>query len=42
MQQHNYSVVVTNFESLDGLKQLPGLAIQNMMADGYGFSAEGD
>jgi L-arabinose isomerase len=32
----------TNFEDLGGLRQLPGLAVQRMMADGYGFGAEGD
>jgi L-arabinose isomerase len=32
----------TTFEDLAGLPQLPGLAVQNMMADGYGFGAEGD
>jgi len=32
----------TNFEDLHGMKQLPGLACQHMMADGYGFGAEGD
>ncbi|HEY4187455.1 MAG TPA: L-arabinose isomerase [Polyangia bacterium] len=32
----------TNFEDLHGLKQLPGLAVQRLMADGYGFGAEGD
>lgn len=30
------------FEDLNGLAQLPGLAIQRLMADGYGFGAEGD
>jgi L-arabinose isomerase len=30
------------FENLDGLHQLPGLAVQRLMADGYGFGAEGD
>jgi len=30
------------FEDLHGLDQLPGLAIQRLMADGYGFGAEGD
>src|SRR5439155_1926215 len=30
------------FEDLHGLPQLPGLAVQRLMADGYGFSAEGD
>ena len=32
----------TTFEDLHGLKQLPGLAPQRLMADGYGFGAEGD
>jgi L-arabinose isomerase len=30
------------FENLYGLKQLPGIASQRLMADGYGFGAEGD
>ncbi len=30
------------FEDLHGLKQLPGLATQRLMADGYGFGGEGD
>jgi L-arabinose isomerase len=30
------------FENLHGLKQLPGLPVQRLMADGYGFGAEGD
>ena len=30
------------FENLTGLKQLPGIASQRLMADGYGFGAEGD
>lgn len=32
----------TTFEDLHGLKQLPGLACQRLMADGYGFAGEGD
>ncbi len=32
----------TNFDDLFGLNQLPGLASQRLMADGYGFGAEGD
>lgn len=32
----------TTFENLVGLKQLPGLAVQRLMRDGYGFGAEGD
>jgi L-arabinose isomerase len=30
------------FEDLHGLAQLPGLAVQRLMADGYGYGAEGD
>jgi L-arabinose isomerase len=30
------------FEDLQGLEQLPGIAVQRLMADGYGFGAEGD
>ncbi len=30
------------FEDLGGLRQLPGLAVQRLMGDGYGFGAEGD
>ncbi len=30
------------FEDLHGLTQLPGLAVQRLMADGYGFGGEGD
>ncbi len=32
----------TTFENLHGLQQLPGLAVQRLMAEGYGFGAEGD
>jgi L-arabinose isomerase len=32
----------TNFEDLGDLEQLPGLAVQRLMADGFGFGAEGD
>ncbi len=38
----NYKGFTTTFEDLHGLKQLPGLAVQRLMADGYGFGAEGD
>lgn len=30
------------FEDLCGLDQLPGIAVQRLMADGFGFGAEGD
>lgn len=42
MKEHNYSVVVNHFGDLGGLKQLPGLAMQRLMAKGYGFGPEGD
>ncbi len=32
----------TNFQDLHGMKQLPGLACQRLMADGFGFAGEGD
>ncbi|MDQ1539710.1 MAG: L-arabinose isomerase [Actinomycetota bacterium] len=37
-----YGAFTTNFEDLGGLRQLPGLAVQRLMADGYGFAGEGD
>lgn len=38
----NFKAVTTTFEDLHGLEQLPGLAVQRLMRDGYGFGAEGD
>lgn len=38
----NYKAFTTTFENLHGLKQLPGLAVQRLMAEGFGFGAEGD
>jgi len=32
----------TNFEDLGALRQLPGLAVQRLMSQGFGFGAEGD
>jgi L-arabinose isomerase len=37
-----FGAFTSNFEDLAGLRQLPGLAVQRLMADGYGFGAEGD
>lgn len=37
-----FSAFTTNFEDLGNLKQLPGLAVQRLMAKGYGFGGEGD
>jgi L-arabinose isomerase len=38
----NFKAFTTCFEDLHGLKQLPGIAVQRLMAKGYGFGAEGD
>ena len=38
----NFDAFTTNFQDLGGLRQLPGLAVQRLMADGYGFGGEGD
>jgi L-arabinose isomerase len=37
-----FKAFTDTFEDLDGLRQLPGIAVQRLMADGYGFGAEGD
>ena len=37
-----FKAFTTTFEDLHGLVQLPGLAVQRLMADGFGFGAEGD
>ncbi len=37
-----FGAFTTTFEDLHGLAQLPGLAVQRLMAAGYGFGAEGD
>ena len=37
-----FGAFTTNFEDLGGLRQLPGLAVQRLMADGIGFGGEGD
>jgi L-arabinose isomerase len=42
LQDGGFSAFTTNFEDLGGLRQLPGLAVQRLMADGYGFGGEGD
>ena len=42
LTEKNYHAIVTNFEMLAGLNQLPGLAIQRLMQKGYGFGGEGD
>ena len=42
LDDRGYTAFCTNFQDLKGLKQLPGLAAQLLMAEGYGFGAEGD
>lgn len=42
LQDGGFSAYTDTFEDLHGLKQLPGLATQRLMAEGYGFGAEGD
>jgi len=42
LEQGGFKAFTTCFEDLYGLAQLPGLAVQRLMADGYGFGAEGD
>jgi L-arabinose isomerase len=37
-----FGAFTDTFEDLGGLRQLPGIAVQRLMADGYGFGAEGD
>src|SRR5512138_1567420 len=42
LEEGGFKAFTTTFEDLHGLVQLPGLAVQRLMADGYGFGAEGD
>ena len=42
LEAGKFKAFTTTFEDLHGLKQLPGLAVQRLMAKGYGFGAEGD
>jgi L-arabinose isomerase len=42
LQAGEFKAFTTTFEDLHGLAQLPGLAVQRLMAEDYGFGAEGD
>ena len=42
LEAGGYTAFTSNFEDLHGLQQLPGLAVQRLMAEGYGFAGEGD
>jgi L-arabinose isomerase len=42
LEDGDFHAFTDTFEDLHGLEQLPGLAVQRLMAEGYGFGAEGD
>jgi L-arabinose isomerase len=42
LERGGFGAFTDTFEDLHGLAQLPGIAAQRLMADGYGFGAEGD
>jgi L-arabinose isomerase len=42
LQRGNFKGFTDTFEDLHGLVQLPGIAVQRLMAEGYGFGGEGD
>lgn len=42
LESGKFKAFTTTFEDLHGLTQLPGLPVQRLMAEGYGFGAEGD
>jgi L-arabinose isomerase len=42
LDQCGFHAFTDNFQTLHGLTQLPGVAAQRLMSDGYGFGAEGD
>ncbi|PJG82319.1 L-arabinose isomerase [Caviibacterium pharyngocola] len=42
LQKGGFNAFTDTFENLNGLKQLPGLPVQRLMQQGYGFGAEGD
>lgn len=42
LQKGGYKGYTDTFEDLHGIVQLPGIATQRLMAEGYGFGAEGD
>jgi L-arabinose isomerase len=42
LEDGGFKAFTDTFEDLHGLEQLPGLAVQRLMASGYGFGAEGD
>jgi L-arabinose isomerase len=42
LTEGGFGAFTDTFENLHGLRQLPGIAVQRLMADGFGFGAEGD
>jgi len=42
LEEGGFGAFTDTFEDLGGLKQLPGISAQRLMADGYGFGGEGD
>src|SRR5436309_9319917 len=42
LEEGQFKAFTTNFEDLHGLAQLPGLSVQRLMAENYGFGGEGD
>ncbi len=42
LEEGHFKAFTTNFQDLHGLTQLPGLSVQRLMADNYGFGGEGD
>ncbi len=42
LEDGGFAALTDTFEDLGALEQLPGIGVQRLMADGYGFGAEGD
>lgn len=42
LEKGNFKGFTDTFEDLHGMVQLPGIAVQRLMAEGYGFGGEGD
>lgn len=42
LQEGNFKGFTNTFEDLHGMKQLPGIGTQRLMAEGYGYAGEGD
>ena len=42
LEEGGFGAFTDTFQDLHGMGQLPGIAVQRLMADGYGFGGEGD